>query len=210
MIIESLDDFRRRYRHTYLFLELDGKKHLVNYEADDEESFTFASPQFGALLVNEETAREKISFYFPRAGLYNLDQGMVDFSRNPARQWRRAPCTENTRFYQIHGGISDEFAARTRFGWDEAQSLFFPKYPKTTEEALTQLPKNGRALSREIGFTHAPKKYDLPFILWFRQTPVGLVDKEKKEITVRYSPLYQEICDHYTKKEPEWKIHLKA
>jgi len=212
MIIESLDDFRRRYRHTYLFLEIDGKEHLVNYEGDDEKSFTFSSPQFGALLVNEKTAREKISFHFPRAGLYNIGDGLVDFSRNPARQWRRAPCSDNTRFVSVLNNLNPDLYGlhRIRFGWHEAENVFFPVYPKTTEEALENLPKFGRALNHKIGFTRAPKNYGTDSLIWFRSTPVGTVNKSRQEITVKYSPLYQEIYDHYMKKEPTWKVHLKT
>lgn len=210
MIIESLEDFRKRYRHTYVFLEIDNKKHLVNYENDDETSFTFASPQFGTLIVNEETAREKISFYFPKVGLYNIGGELHDFSRNPARQWRRAPCSDNTRFVSVLENLRSGIARRIRFGWTEAQDIFFPKYPKTTEETLENLPEHGKALNRFIGFTPAPKKFDADALIWFRSTPVGTVNKHKKEITVQYQPLYQEICDHYTKKESAWKIHLKT
>ena len=210
MIIESLDDFRKRYRNTYVFLEINGKNHLVNYESDDEESFIFISPTFGDLIVNEKTAREKISFYFPKAGLYNLASGMTDVTRYPARQWRRAPCHENTRFKPITNIIAREPTIRNLFSFETARQLFFPEFAKTTHNAIESLHKKGTAINRLFGVTKAPEKYDAEYILWYRQSPVGIIDQKKQEITVRYVPLYQEVCDHYTKKEPTWQVNLKT
>lgn len=209
MSIESLDDFRKHYRHTYVFLEINDKKHLVSYEGDNEIDFTFSSPVYGDILVKETTAREKISFYFPKTGLYNLPAGLVDVTRNPARQWRRAPCTDNVRFVSIFSSQTGSPHGRIVFNFDTARNLFYPKYPENTLEAIKNIPDKGIAINNLLGIMKAPKKYESDLILWYRQTPVGTIDKNKQEITVKYAPLYQEICDYYTKKEPEWKIHLK-
>jgi len=208
MITESLEDLRKHYRSTYVFLEIEGKKHLTFYGGDNEEEFIFQSPTFGDLLVNTDTVREKLTFLFPKAGLYNLNNGVYDFTRNPARQWRKAPCGDNTRFRGITDSITLRAVPKIHFSFDIAEHIFFPKYPRTTEEAVQNIPKDGIALNRNIGITIAPEKYDAEHILWYRQAPVGTLDSKKKEITVKYQPLYQEIYDYYTKKEPQWKIHL--
>lgn len=210
MSIESLEDFRKHYRHTYVFLEIDNKKYLVSYESDNGDDFVFESKQFGSIIVKEKTAQEKISFYFPKAGLYNINGlGPVDISRLPARQWKRAPCVDNVRLVSIHKKLITFDSRWISFTTNVAHDIFFPKYPGNTIEALNKIPEKGIAINSYLGVTKAPEKYKGNFILWYRQAAIGLINPELKEITVKYAPLYQEICDHYNKKEPEWKIHLK-
>lgn len=210
MIEESLDDFRKRYKGTYLFLKIDGKEHLVNYEADDEESFFFTSPTFGSLVVNENSARNNINFYFPKVGLYNLPTGMADVTRHPARQWKRAPCRDNVHFYGPYEHLIGARQPRFTFDFFLAQELFFPKYPKNLIAALQMCTDTKAvAFSSDFGVSTGPKKENYSNILWYRSTPVGKIYPKENRIEVAHKTLYQETVDYFYKKEPEWLIQQK-
>lgn len=211
MIEESLEDFRKRYKGTYLFLTINGKEHLVNYESDDEECFYFNSPTFGSLVVNESSARNNISFYFPKVGLYNLPSGMAEVTRYPARQWKRAPCRDNVAFLGPFEHLSGARQPRFTFDFQLAQELFFPKYPKNLLTAIDMCtPSKAVALCTDFGVSIGPKKEDYSHLLWYRTTPIGKIYPDTKTIGIAHKTLYQETLDYFYKKEPEWTIEQKS
>lgn len=205
MIIESLEDFRKRYKGTYLFLNVRGKEHLVRYESDNEEDFCFYSPEFGDLLVDEDTARNQIRIFFPKPGLYNVGEHVYEFTRNPLRQWKRAPCEDNTRLSLMISILSNDYKS-TSFNSRIAPDIFFPKYPENLDTAIKNL-KTAIALTPEFGITKHPK--DETHLLWYHSNPIGIINTKTREITVKYKPLYQEVIDFFKKKEYSWTIAPK-
>lgn len=211
MIEESLEDFRKRYKGTYLFLKVNGKEHLVNYESDDEECFYLNSPTFGSLVVNETSARNDISFYFPKVGLYNLPSGMTEVTRYPARQWKRAPCRDNVGFIAPFEYLSGLLQPRFSFDFFLAQELFFPKYPKNLAAAIGMCTQNKAvALTRSFGVSFGPPKEEYSHLLWYRTTPIGRIYPKTSKIELAHKTLYQETIDYFSKKEPEWTIEQKS
>lgn len=205
MTIESLEDFRKRYKGTYLFLNVRGKELLVRYESDNEEDFCFYSPEYGDLLVDEDTARNQIRIFFPKPGLYNIQEEVYEFTRNPLRQWKRAPCDDNSRLSQISAVLSRDYKS-TSLSIRIASHIFFPKYPENLDTAIKNL-KNSIALNQEFAITKHPKEESL--LLWYHSNPIGILDTKTREITVKYKPLYQEVIDFFKKKEYSWTIAPK-
>ena len=205
MIQESIEDFRKRYKGTYLFLDIKNKKYLVRYEEDDQEYFSFSSQKHGILLVNENTARNNISFHFPKPGLYNLTTHAIFFSRYPARQWKRAPHPDNVIVTSINYTSSYKEPI-SNFDFNIAENIFFPKYPSSTKEAIEKLKKNTIAINTKFGISKAPKKYDNLFLLLYNCFPIGTIDNKNNTIVVKHTPLLQEVKDYYYTKEPEWTI----
>lgn len=201
MIHETLDDFRKRYKHTFLFLNLKEKHHLVRYDEDDGDRFVFYSEEYGNILVREETARNNLTHHFPETGLYNIENEAHLFTRYPARQWKRAPCQDNVLVQRITNPyINKDFLFET------ANAIFYPTYPSTTNEALENLKNQSIAINTSFGLTKGTGKYKKAILLFYNKTPVGLVDNNHNTIQVKYKPLFQEVKDYYNKKEPAWTI----
>ena len=207
MIIESIEDYRKSYQDTYLKFKRGAKDIVVYYREDEDgESFILGSPVYGSMVVSRSTMETSVSAHFPVKGLYNVENNLVFVSKNPVRQWKKAPNGSNILLQLLNN--SNRYQA-TRLVSSLMEEIFFPMYPKNTEEALETKFKSGIAINLHLGVTKAPEKMDAEFILWYGTAPVGVINKEAKEITVKFSPLYQEIADIYAEKEPEWKVHLK-
>lgn len=201
MIYETLDDFRKRYRGTYLFLKIKDKDYLVRYEEDNGERFVFFSEDRGNILVTEETARTNLTYYFPETGLYNIQENVYLFSRYPARQWKRAPCAENTSIVKL-----GDLHLTKNFSFELANAIFYPKYPDTTTEALEKLKNTSQAINSKFAIMKGTGKHKKSILLFYKATPVGLVDNNQNIIQVKYKPLLQEVKDYYNNKEPTWTI----
>ena len=204
---ETLEDFRKRYKDTIVFLEINNKKHIARYDGDNEVLLNFHSPVYGNILLEDSQAREALSFYFPENGLYNVDKTAVYFSRTPARQWKRAPCQDNCFLADILRslGTREKFPS---ISCESMQQVFFPTYPKSLNDALEKLTYS-TALTKEfaVSLGHLPNPN--VFLLFYENTPIGTIHKESKEIHVEYKHLFQEVIDFCTKREPEWTPLLK-
>ncbi len=204
MIIESVEDFRKRYKGTYVFLNIRNENHLVLYEQDDGDAFSFKSPTFGDILVDQDCAMSRLSFVFPESGLYNIQGQCVEFNRNPARQWKRAPCTENTVF--SHPPVA--FGVRNPqivLDMETAHELFFPKYPTNLDEAVKN-PSPMMAVNKKFGVSLSPKEKDTRLLFWYRSEPIGFVDTLNKTIEIKTPNLLQETVDFIKKEAWEWTL----
>jgi hypothetical protein len=209
MIQESIEDFRKRYKGTFVFLNIEGKEQLVYYEHDEEESFSFWSPVYGDILVDKECAMSRLSFIFPENGLYNIGGTCWEFNRNPARQWKRAPCHENTVFsnpLHLLGVLGRERLSLTS---GTAQELFFPSYPNSIEEAIENL-KPMVALNLKFGISCSATKDKNKLILWYKNDPIGYANPETKTIEVYVKQLYQEVVDFIKREAWTWSLVNKC
>lgn len=204
MITDSIEDIRKKYKGTYLFLELQNKEYLVQYDNDEHGNFTFISPEHGSLLVKEETIRTKLKPYFPKSGLYNLENNAIFFSKNPIRQWKRGLCQENGILTKLSS--TNTYVQYIDIDFESVTNLFFPKYPKSTKEAIAILKKETIAISPKFGIETAPKNYKEGHILLYNCFPIGTINNNDNTIVVKHNPLLQEVKDHYYTKEPEWTI----
>lgn len=211
-MIESIEDFRKRYRNTYVFLLLNGKKQLVLYEEDDEVNFHFYSPKYGSIIISCDEVRELISLRFPEQGLYNVHNGLVLFSRYPARQWKRAPCGENVSFKNIQSLLDFKSREPTKFTSMVAEKLFYPDYPESIEKAFEKVTSNsGIAINKDFGVTISIEKLEDPFVLWYRNCPVGTINPKNHIVTVHFKPLFQETFDFFMKGDPfKWTVNQKT
>lgn len=205
MIQESLEDFRKRYKGTFLFLDIKNKRHLVRYETDNEEDFSFFSNDYGDILVDEATARESISFYFPPTGLYNIENGAHFFARVPARQWKRAPCHDNTSITPILKEIGLHFSNLT-LSPSNVDLIFDPAYPPSLEDAIREKKMISVALNKNFAISDIHTEDKNKKLLWFQTSPIGVVDPETWTIDVKYHPFYQEVLDFVRKQEYKWTV----
>lgn len=204
MLRESLEDFRKRYKGTYVFLELNGTDYLVRYDQDNEEDFCFFSPIHGNILVDENTARELLTIRFPKTGLYNTDEDAVEFCRLPERQWKRAPAQENTIIVPFDRKINTLYGKRTLTP-ELAHSLFYPEYPESLDIAL-EIKKKTVALNHKFGIYTPDNTKETRQVLFFLSQPVAWINKNNKTISMEFKPLHQEVKDFLNSSEPEWTI----
>ncbi len=201
-MIENLEDFRKKYKGTYIFLEFNGKKELVYYAGDSDGTFKVLSKKYGNLLVDEATARESFTYYFPEIGLYNVKGIAQNFVRMPNRQWKRAPCSDNahlrsilTRWFRDSSGITIE----------SLDEVYNPKYPTSLEQALLNL-KTSMALNLKFAVSLSHLKNPNKYLLWYGQSPIGFVDKSDRTIEVKTPHMYQEVADFVKYKENSWTL----
>lgn len=201
MIQESLEDFRKRYKGTYVFLQVRGENMLVRYESDNEEDFCFYSDAYGDILVDEETARENISFIFPDAGLYNIRGVAHYFQRNPQRQWKRAPCEDNVTLFPILQELALVIAS-PGIGIKTLNEVFYPKYAGSIEKA-SNTPL-GMAINSKFAVSASNTDDPNQRLLWYHSSPIGIIYLDSHKIEVKYHAFYQETLDFIRKEAPNW------
>ena len=175
---------------------------LVRYESDNEEDFCFYSGIYGDILVDEETARENISFIFPQSGLYNINGQAQFFNRNPQRQWKRAPCQDNVSLTPILQELALNFPS-TEIGMPVMEQIFSPKYfslDKAGEHLLSAAINKNFAVSESN--TDDPNQR----ILWFHTSPIGIISLDLKQINVKFQAFYQETVDFIRKAGYNWTV----
>jgi len=203
---DSVDDIRKKYRNTFCFLELNGKKHLAEYTEDNgDNNFYFRSPDFGEIIVDKETVDTCLTHKFPENGLYNVQGTAVDFVRYPERQWKRAPYHDNCRITSILASIGVSLPLRFIVNLHNLEEIYQEKYPSDLEEALFSL-KYSVAINKNFAVSHSTMDNRNEYLLWFKNQPVGVVKHQEKEIEVQYTPLFQEVQDFIRTQEPTWQL----
>ena len=204
---ETLEDFRRKYKGTYVLLEYNDKKNLVYYSGDNERDFVFKMLDYGDILVDQKTARENLNLFFPEQGLYNIDEQVIHFSRNPNRQWKRAITAENTYMWNIFSDINRNCYC-PNLSLKTVNQMLYPVYSKL-DDAIKKLEKEtvlGIAINKNIAVSQPEKAGKEPYVLWWKSRAIGYVLHEVSTLNVVYEPLRQEVLDFCRKEEPTWKV----
>lgn len=104
----DLEDLNKKYSGTYLRVFYDGMwntlyiKRIVSNEGVD--SIYVLGYNRDRKEVEISVMLEHISFEFPPIGVLNYKNTVVMTSKFPARQWKKAACTEN---YRVDSRISE-------------------------------------------------------------------------------------------------------
>lgn len=202
---ESIDDFRKRYRGTYVFLDFSGDTHLVQYVEDSDNEFIFKSPKYGEIVLNEDTVRRTIKLKFPPSGLYNVAGNAVFFARIPARQWKRAPCQDNCVILNILNCFK---RVPVKFSIETLNEIYNTIYPENLDKALAEL-KYSTALSNKFGISVSHLADKDTFLFWYKCNPIGVGYKSVKELVIFNKHLFQEVRDFCKRKETQWIPLLK-
>jgi hypothetical protein len=207
---DSPDDLRKKFKGTNLFLELNGKKHLVQYTEDNgEDCFTFYSPDYGEILIDYETVLSSLTYEFPQNGLYNINKTAMEFFRVPERQWKRAPAQDNSRMISILDKIGISLGVSTDITLNNLEELYKKLYPKNLDEAIKTL-KYSLALNKDFAISQSKEESDSILLFWMKSQPIGTINTATREVSIKYNPLYQEALDFFRKKETSWHLLPKA
>ncbi len=206
---DSTSDLQKKFRNTFCFLELNGKKHLAEYTDDNgEDAFYFKSPEFGEILIDRETVDQSLTYYFPENGLYNVQGQAIDFVRYPERQWKRAPYRENCRIVPILSAIGIALGRVNEINLHNLEEIYSGIYPQSLEKAVASL-KYSIAVNREFAISKTTTSEKDQLLFWFKSQPIGTLDIKSKKIEIIFQPLYQEAQDFINKQEPSWLLTKK-
>ena len=208
MITDTIDDIMRKFQHSYVLMDIEGRNYLVELLEWDDDSFICTSPKFGEIRLDEEHVRYNLQIWFPKQGLYNINNVAHVFSRVPERQWKRAPSQNNCAVVPLlsYVNLKDLFSG-PGVSVKTLNLIRTSTYPKTVEEALKTM-RFSIALSLEFGLTVSPRPSKATHCLWYKGAPIGLVDPSGKKIKIEHKALYQEAVDYFRKREPEWQVTL--
>jgi len=193
---DSLDDFIKKYRNTFVFLKYKESDLLVEF-VDSDRNLIFHSPEVGQIVVRLENARKEIKCLFPKNGIYNVGSiGFSEFIRIPERQWKRSPCKSNCAIVNV----AEPLIAQTRINYESVSDCFTPQYPATKLEAEQQVQKRGGvALNDKFGITLGDNS---DYVLYYGLNAIGTISDSK--IDVQFPPLIIEVTDYFGK-DLVWK-----
>jgi len=146
---EILQDFRRRYEGTYVWLSMEDqtKETLVKVArvADDANKvgvLLLDSLEYGSLTINMGSEGHALRFKNPPVGVFQHGVDAYSFVRRPAKQYRRGICADNSTMRNVSAAIVGN---RCRFTAQEVLSAY-KHQTYSLYEALEML-RRGKARS---------------------------------------------------------------
>lgn len=179
---EIINDFRRRYEGTFVWLSMDEitKETLVKVtRIEDDVSkmgvLRLDSLEYGSLSINMGSDGHTLLFKYPPVGVFQHATDAFVFTRRPARQYRRGICADNSTLRSVTAGVAGNIA---RFEARTIASAFEHKtYP--VQEALRML-RSGRvrsvALNNNYSLCLSHTSVSKDFVVFHWTLPVGKVD----------------------------------
>lgn len=202
-LIKNMDEFRKRYESTYLFLSDEQyDTELVHVDSVHFDHVSLNTAKGVEITVSRNT-NSKLEVIWPDFRLINTDRNVSLCARYPLRQWKRAPTYETVRFTYI----TDKFQYK-----NVNTSLFTlintavkDKSEYTLSEAINILLNSDRigfALNKQWALLRTVKGINPnEYILFFYNNPCAIINYSKKTILCKNNFLFQEIMDYVKYKE---------
>lgn len=100
---EVLQDFRRRWEQSYVWLKMkktatETLAYIRRVEADQSKIgvIHLESADFGSMTINLGSADHSLLFRYPQSGVFQCGVQAAYYRRRPIRQWRRGVCSDNS------------------------------------------------------------------------------------------------------------------
>lgn len=201
-IDEILNDFKRRYEHSYIWVappESDEESlFFVNRISKDKSSIAnleLTSPEFGKIILNMGTSHT-LKFKYPPVGVFQSGVDALMFRRLPVKQYKVGLYTGNSSIspvYQHLRGLRAPVVDNLDF--DQVLSAF-RKETHTFSDALKML-SSGRfrsvALARNFSLMLSMTGNG-GYLLLYWETPVAAVDTTGK-VTLMYEKSYESVIE---------------
>jgi len=149
------DDLNKKFKHTYVYAEMKNGDGVAPYK---EVFFIGGVGNQGLEITRESDPNHAVLVPFsrffveedrPTPCITNQNHTAFMFCWNPARQWRRGWCPDNS-FLFYAPSISSAYGPGSNWGWEEAVRINKPNHIHLTE-ALQGFKENkdivGRALN---------------------------------------------------------------
>lgn len=194
---EALNDFRRRYEHTYVWLSMEQlkKETLVHIDRVEDSSSKIGvlhlnSEEYGQLTVNFGSSDHSLKFKYPPVGVFQHGNDAFVFTRRPARQYRRGLCSDNSTMVNVARTYVGNHAA-----WTASEVLSAHKHETFSKEAalemLAQKRMRGVALPDNYSLIKSFDKSSKDHFLFAWSYPVARISPEKGTITKLLEPEYE-------------------
>ena len=185
----SFDDFKQWFHETYIKY----KDEVVKIHCHDARVI-----EIDGDIAVYNTVKEDFSFVVPRAGYYDFNGYAIYLTRAPHRIWKRGLSAEG---YDLVNPFSLWFRYSYKPDFDKniCQAILTNEQPRFhLDQVLSSLslPRvYSISLSPEVMLSRSPSKKTNKYILWYKLTPVGTIDKQTNEVSIM-EPIYkQEIED---------------
>ena len=194
---EVLQDFRRRWEGTYVWLAMDNRPdELVYLETILESSTKIAtihltSDRIGKLTLNFGSEGHALQFRYPPVGVFQHEQDAYAFYRRPSRQYRRGICADNSILWNVTRNLVGN---RARWSPSEVRSAFeHETYNITT--ALTLLEKGYKGVALDGNFSLTLSMFETPdYVLFHWMHPVARINS-KGQVTQLLEANYKETVN---------------
>lgn len=193
---EALNDFRRRYEHTFVWLALEDKREetlvyvdQVEYNESKIGVLHLTSEKYGTLTINLGSSDYSLQFRYPPVGVFQHGTDALVFYRKPARGvYRRGICPDNSSLFDV-----TRYVTGASGKWDHAtvQSAFDHKV-STLKEALGSLehPKTRSvALRNNFAISKSMVKDVKDYYVWHWTQPIAQINGTK--VTKLLEPAYE-------------------
>lgn len=195
---EVLQDFRRRWEDTYVWLKMKSKAtetlvHVRAVERNEDKIGTIhlESGELGALTINMGSADHSLKFKYPQSGVFQYKNHAAYFRRRPSRQWKRGLCVENSTVRSVVTMLTGNTVP---YNVNTLQSAFDHKV--FSKSMALELLESNRAksvalsdnLSLSLSMTDNPD-----YMIFFWDHVIGRCSN-KGEVTILFDKVMDEIC----------------
>lgn len=198
MAVDTLEEFAKKYRHTFVRWIQDNKIWVAYIEGCnlDDSNVHLTIETIGNVILNYPQRLSELILDSPDSGLFNHNDHALYLFKTPARQWQRGLCAANHEVYNPFARLFNQGVYRAQFGRGTVMSIFNPKYradvAKAVEAVVDHVPKS-LAITRNLMISKSVLKDVNNPLVWYKTTPVGHIRDGKFVIE---DELYQqEICD---------------
>lgn len=216
--MENFDDVSnemiKKYKETILKVENTTTKkvvygYLLNANAD---FFTIRSSK--EILEIEFNHPQDLVISIPSVQVgcysdYSYTRSLVIFNTLPHRQWKKGLCSGNSI---VINAVNNLQHTATNLFRESIMGILENPVTQTLDQAIQDLYQNkmyGVACNRSFGITlNYNNKDENLLILFFKQYPIGIVNKKEKHIEVKNKIFLQEILD--TRKDwcPNYEVSV--
>lgn len=186
----ALDDFRRRWDQTYVWLKIKNKGietlvlvRQVEYDANKVGVLHLESADYGLMTINLGSSDHSLLFRNPPVGVFQHGQNALLFRRRPARQWRRGICSDNSWIVPVTRTFA---GGRTALDLGTVESAFKHRV-LTKSDALAALnEKRAKSVALDSNLSISLSMVKSPeYVVFFWDDVVGRCD-EKGRLTMVY------------------------
>lgn len=202
------DEFVRKFRGTYLMVKTSPKATpQVAYFSDWSNPFMYFEDADGVQFRVDVNGDCEVYVEYPKSCVYSSNNSFHVCYRVPARQYSRGINKNN---FRIDNPVMDLIAHPTNISISigELERSFNPVY-YDLDAACSILDEGkilGVGLNRKFGLSLSAESDDVN-VLWYLTTPIALVDRKNKSISVKAESFTQEVTDYLRRENlAQWKV----